>query len=336
MMGFLPDGPHDWRYRTVPQAHCNLRRFPWPRGRTLGGSSSINYMIYIRGHADDYDRWAQARQQGLELRGRAAGLPEVRAQRADGGPVPRPRRPAQRGRPSLPPSALRDVRGRRAGDRRARQRRLQRRRRRTAAASTRSPRRTACAGAPRARSCGPALRATEPHRDHQRAHLPDPLRRAARDRRRVRAPRAVGPGRRRPRGRPLRRQRQLAAAPDALRRRARPTTCARSASTWSRTCPASAGTCRIISARSSATRSRCRSRSTAPRPSSSRQVQAEYEATRQGLFTSNIAEAGAFLRTERRRRAAQPAGVLPAVLPDRVADSRRSSPTATASRSRST
>src|SRR5262245_56383688 len=64
MMGFLPDGPHDWRYRTVPQAHCNLRRFPWPRGRTLGGSSSINYMIYIRGHARDYDRWAELGNKG--------------------------------------------------------------------------------------------------------------------------------------------------------------------------------------------------------------------------------------------------------------------------------
>jgi choline dehydrogenase-like flavoprotein len=58
MMGFLPDGPFDWRYRTVPQLHCNMRRMPWPRGRTLGGSSSINYMIYIRGHAADYDHWA--------------------------------------------------------------------------------------------------------------------------------------------------------------------------------------------------------------------------------------------------------------------------------------
>jgi choline dehydrogenase-like flavoprotein len=58
MMGLLPDSRFDWRYRTVPQPHCNLRRFPWPRGRTLGGSSSINYMIYIRGHACDYDHWA--------------------------------------------------------------------------------------------------------------------------------------------------------------------------------------------------------------------------------------------------------------------------------------
>jgi choline dehydrogenase len=64
MMGFLPDGPHDWRYRTVPQPHCNLRRFAWPRGRTLGGSSSINYMIYIRGHAADYDHWARLGNEG--------------------------------------------------------------------------------------------------------------------------------------------------------------------------------------------------------------------------------------------------------------------------------
>jgi choline dehydrogenase len=57
MMGMLPDSKYDWRFRTVPQLHCNLRRFPWPRGRTLGGSSSINYMIYTRGHRSDYDRW---------------------------------------------------------------------------------------------------------------------------------------------------------------------------------------------------------------------------------------------------------------------------------------
>ena len=57
LMALLPDSRFDWRYRTVPQAHCNMRRFPWPRGRTLGGSSSINYMIYIRGHASDYDAW---------------------------------------------------------------------------------------------------------------------------------------------------------------------------------------------------------------------------------------------------------------------------------------
>ena len=68
MMGFLPDGAFDWRYRTVPQVHCNMRRFPWPRGRTLGGSSSINYMIYIRGHAADYDHWAELGNKGWSYR----------------------------------------------------------------------------------------------------------------------------------------------------------------------------------------------------------------------------------------------------------------------------
>jgi choline dehydrogenase len=34
--------PYSWRYETVPQAHCNNRRMYWPRGKTLGGSSSIN------------------------------------------------------------------------------------------------------------------------------------------------------------------------------------------------------------------------------------------------------------------------------------------------------
>ncbi len=59
MIALLPDSKFDWRYRTVPQTHCNMRRFAWPRGRTLGGSSSINYMIYIRGHRSDYDHWQQ-------------------------------------------------------------------------------------------------------------------------------------------------------------------------------------------------------------------------------------------------------------------------------------
>ena len=60
MMGFLSDSVFDWRYRTTPQLHCNFRRFFWPRGRTLGGSSSINYMVYIRGDARDYDEWRDA------------------------------------------------------------------------------------------------------------------------------------------------------------------------------------------------------------------------------------------------------------------------------------
>ena len=56
-----PDKPSkfDWGYWTTPQRHLNDRELYWPRGRVLGGSSSINGMVYIRGHASDYDRWAQ-------------------------------------------------------------------------------------------------------------------------------------------------------------------------------------------------------------------------------------------------------------------------------------
>jgi choline dehydrogenase-like flavoprotein len=47
-----------WDYSTVPQPGLNGRRGYQPRGKVLGGSSSINAMVYARGHAQDYDRWA--------------------------------------------------------------------------------------------------------------------------------------------------------------------------------------------------------------------------------------------------------------------------------------
>lgn len=49
----------DWAYFTEPQPHLHSRRLFWPRGKVLGGSSSINAMIYIRGHRADYDRWSE-------------------------------------------------------------------------------------------------------------------------------------------------------------------------------------------------------------------------------------------------------------------------------------
>lgn len=51
--------PYDWGFWTEPQQHLNNRPLYWPRGRALGGSSSINGMVYIRGHASDYNRWSQ-------------------------------------------------------------------------------------------------------------------------------------------------------------------------------------------------------------------------------------------------------------------------------------
>ena len=48
---------HDWAYRTEPQAQVGGRRMFWPRGKVIGGSSSLNAMIYIRGHRANYDGW---------------------------------------------------------------------------------------------------------------------------------------------------------------------------------------------------------------------------------------------------------------------------------------
>src|SRR6478735_5561446 len=48
----------NWDYDTAPEAQLDNRTLWWPRGKVLGGSSSINAMCYIRGHARDYDEWA--------------------------------------------------------------------------------------------------------------------------------------------------------------------------------------------------------------------------------------------------------------------------------------
>jgi choline dehydrogenase len=48
---------YDWRYYTEPEPHLDGRRLHCPRGRVLGGSSSINGMVYVRGNPHDFDRW---------------------------------------------------------------------------------------------------------------------------------------------------------------------------------------------------------------------------------------------------------------------------------------
>jgi len=52
-------GPYNWGFWTEPEPHLDGRKLWWPRGKGWGGSSSINGMIYIRGHARDYDQWRQ-------------------------------------------------------------------------------------------------------------------------------------------------------------------------------------------------------------------------------------------------------------------------------------
>lgn len=54
----LPTKINNYAYETVPQAGLNGRKGYQPRGKTLGGSSSINAMLYVRGHRRDYDHWA--------------------------------------------------------------------------------------------------------------------------------------------------------------------------------------------------------------------------------------------------------------------------------------
>ncbi|MDU8914125.1 choline dehydrogenase [Aestuariicoccus sp. MJ-SS9] len=63
---------YDWGYQTEPEPHLGGRRLACPRGKVIGGSSSINGMIYVRGHARDYDHW---RDQGADGWGYADVLP---------------------------------------------------------------------------------------------------------------------------------------------------------------------------------------------------------------------------------------------------------------------
>ena len=52
-------GIYNWRYHTEPVPALDGRSLYWPRGKVLGGSSTINGMVYVRGNRHDYDRWAQ-------------------------------------------------------------------------------------------------------------------------------------------------------------------------------------------------------------------------------------------------------------------------------------
>jgi choline dehydrogenase-like flavoprotein len=58
IIGMMMSKKLNWQYFTEPQVQLDGRRLYWPRGKTLGGSSSSNAMIYTRGHPADYDQWA--------------------------------------------------------------------------------------------------------------------------------------------------------------------------------------------------------------------------------------------------------------------------------------
>ncbi|RYI03051.1 MAG: choline dehydrogenase, partial [Acetobacteraceae bacterium] len=61
-------GAYNWGFWTEEEPNLENRKLWWPRGKGWGGSSSINGMIYIRGHARDYDQWRQMGLQGWSYR----------------------------------------------------------------------------------------------------------------------------------------------------------------------------------------------------------------------------------------------------------------------------
>ncbi|WP_294621667.1 choline dehydrogenase [uncultured Roseovarius sp.] len=75
---------YDWGYQSEPEPHLGNRRLACPRGKVIGGSSSINGMAYVRGHAHDFDHW---RDSGAEGWGYADVLPYFKRQECwhDGG-----------------------------------------------------------------------------------------------------------------------------------------------------------------------------------------------------------------------------------------------------------
>ena len=59
---------YDWGFVSEPEPHLNNRRLVTPRGKVIGGSSSINGMVYVRGHAKDYDTWEEMGARGWGYR----------------------------------------------------------------------------------------------------------------------------------------------------------------------------------------------------------------------------------------------------------------------------
>ncbi|MBF2759895.1 MAG: choline dehydrogenase [Ectothiorhodospiraceae bacterium AqS1] len=70
---------YDWGYRTEPEPGLNDRRLACPRGKVIGGSSSINGMVYVRGHAKDFDTWEEMGAKGWSF---ADVLPYFKRQEA--------------------------------------------------------------------------------------------------------------------------------------------------------------------------------------------------------------------------------------------------------------
>ncbi len=75
----MNDTRYNWCFETEPEDSVRGRRIPIPRGRTLGGSSSINGMLYVRGNPLDYNTWSQFGNRGWSVRIGPALFPQIRA-----------------------------------------------------------------------------------------------------------------------------------------------------------------------------------------------------------------------------------------------------------------
>ena len=83
----LIDNPAaNWLYESEPDKGAAERRIPVPRGKLLGGSSSINGMVFVRGQAQDYDLWAQFGNRGWSYRDVLPIFREMEAYNGNGDP----------------------------------------------------------------------------------------------------------------------------------------------------------------------------------------------------------------------------------------------------------
>ena len=119
----------DWGYKTAPQKHMKGREMPWTRGKVVGGCSSVNGMLYVRGNPKNYDDWRRCGEHRLGLRRRPPLLQALRVPRRRAVPVSRRRRAAPGHAPARDLGAVSDAfcRRDRRDLRRPRHRRLQRR-----------------------------------------------------------------------------------------------------------------------------------------------------------------------------------------------------------------
>ena len=98
-MKLLNNPRYSWRFDTEAEPNLDGRSLPVPRGKTLGGSSSINGMVYVRGNPLDYDTWAQFGNRGWSYE-------SVRCANVQNSPMPSLRRQWPRASLAIPTTTM--------------------------------------------------------------------------------------------------------------------------------------------------------------------------------------------------------------------------------------